>query len=162
MDTPIKLLFLCTGNSCRSIIGEALANHLGQGRLLAYSAGSQPTGKVNAHALEVLARHGVTPEDPRSQSWDEFEQVPLDLVITVCASAAGETCPIWFGEAPKVHWGVEDPAHVVGDQATIDAAFEKTYQEMHQRLSAMLALPLETLDQQQLKNALVAIHQAAE
>ncbi|MFN3712066.1 MAG: arsenate reductase ArsC [Alcanivoracaceae bacterium] len=159
MQLPIRLLFLCTGNSCRSIIGEALANHLGQGKLQAWSAGSQPTGKVNEHALAVLARHGVVPEYPHSQSWDEFEQVPLDLVITVCASAAGETCPIWFGAAPKVHWGVEDPAHVSGDQATIDVAFETTYQEMHQRISALLALPLETLSPAELQQAMSRIHQ---
>jgi arsenate reductase (thioredoxin) len=159
MQFPIRLLFLCTGNSCRSIIGEALANHLGQGRLQAFSAGSQPTGKVNAHALAVLARHGVVPEDPRSQSWDEFEQVPLDLVITVCASAAGETFPVWFGAAPKVHWGVEDPAHVAGDQTTIDAAFETTYQQMHQRISALLALPLSTLSPAALQQAMIQIHE---
>jgi arsenate reductase (thioredoxin) len=159
MQLPIRLLFLCTGNSCRSIIGEALANHLGEGRLVAFSAGSQPTGKVNEHALAVLARHNIVPENPRSQSWDEFEQVPLDLVITVCASAAGETCPVWFGAAPKVHWGVEDPAHVVGDQATIDAAFETTWQQMYQRITALLALPLESLSPAELQQAMVEIHE---
>jgi arsenate reductase (thioredoxin) len=159
MQLPVRLLFLCTGNSCRSIIGEALANHLGQDKLQAFSAGSQPTGKVNANALAVLARHGVVPEGPRSQSWDEFEQVPLDLVITVCASAAGETCPVWFGAAPKVHWGVEDPAHVTGEQAIIDAAFETTYQQMHQRIGALLELPLETLSPEELQQAMIRIHE---
>jgi arsenate reductase (thioredoxin) len=162
MKLPLNILFLCTGNSCRSIIGEALANHLGEGRVLAYSAGSQPTGKVNESALAVLARHGVVPENPRSQSWDEFENVPLDLVITVCASAAGETCPVWFGAASKVHWGVEDPAHVTGDQAIIDAAFETTFRQMHDRLSALLALPLETISEQELKEKMATIHQQAE
>jgi arsenate reductase len=157
MKLPIRLLFLCTGNSCRSIIAEALANHLGQGKLKAVSAGSFPTGKVNDNAIAVLQKHNIPLPELKSQSWDEFENYPLDVVITVCASAAGETCPVWMGDAVKAHWGVEDPAHINGEQAVIEAAFEITYREMHERISALLALDLEGLSLDQLRQSLADI-----
>ncbi|WP_040296926.1 arsenate reductase ArsC [Alcanivorax hongdengensis] len=143
MNTPLNLLFLCTGNSCRSILGEALANHLGEGRLRGLSAGSQPTGQVNPNALAVLARHHVPAGEPSSKSMDDLEGEKVDLVITVCDAAAGEACPIWLGDTLKVHWGLPDPAHVTGTQEEIVGAFEATYQALHARLSALLALDLE-------------------
>lgn len=160
MDLPINILFLCTGNSCRSIIAEALANHLGGGQLQAVSAGSFPTGKVNENAIKVLQKHGVPLPELKSQSWDEFENAPIDVVVTVCASAAGETCPVWMGDAAKAHWGVEDPAYVESvedDDAVIEAAFETTYQQMHGRMSDLMALPLAELSLEQLTLALVDI-----
>lgn len=157
MQLPLKILVLCTGNSCRSIIAEALANHLGEGRLHAFSAGSNPTGQVNPYALAVLARHDVPVQAPRSQSWDEFENQPLDLVITVCDNAAGESCPIWLGDTVKAHWGVPDPAHVAesgADEAVIARAFELTYQQMTCRIERLLALPLEKLSAAELAHEL--------
>lgn len=159
MNLPVRILFLCTGNSCRSIIAEALANHLGQGRLKAYSAGSQPTGQVNPNALAVLERHEVPVHDPSSQSWDEYADVPLDLVVTVCDRAAGESCPLWLGGAVKAHWGVPDPAHVTGTTEEIEAAFELAYRQMKARLERMLALPLESLAPEAVRNELVRIQE---
>lgn len=161
---PIRVLFLCTGNSCRSIIAEALANQLGAGRLRAFSAGSFPSGKVNDDALSVLARHGVQVIDPSSQSWHEYEKAELDLVITVCDAAANESCPVWLGgggkdNAVKAHWGVADPADVSGNAAEIEAAFELTYVEMKQRIEALLRLPLETISAPALQLAAADIQQ---
>lgn len=157
VQLPIRVLFLCTGNSCRSIIAESLANHLGEGRLQAFSAGSQPIGQVNPGALGVLERHAVPVASPSSQSWFEYEDVPLDLVVTVCDAAAGESCPLWLGDAVKAHWGVPDPAHVAGTAAEIRAAFERTYGQMKARIEALLVLPLESLAPAQLRDALADI-----
>jgi arsenate reductase len=154
MELPIRVLFLCTGNSCRSIMAEAMANHLGEGRLRAHSAGSHPTGLVNPHALAVLREHDVPPGEPASRSWDEFEATPLDLVITVCDAAAGESCPLWLSETPKAYWGLPDPAMVEGSPATIAAAFEKTYHRIRRGLESLLALPLAELTPAQLTAAL--------
>lgn len=156
MNSPLNILFLCTGNSCRSIIGEGLANHLGQGRLRAISAGSHPTGQVNPGALAVLSRHGIKMDNPQSQSMDDLEGEQVDLVISVCDAAAGEACPVWLGSAARVHWGLPDPAHVTGSDETIKTAFELTYRQLEQRLQALLALDLDALD----KAALVAEGQA--
>lgn len=157
MKPSLRILFLCTGNSCRSIIAEALANHLGQGRLQAFSAGSHPAGHVNANALAVLARHGIPVGTPRSQSWDDYADEPLDLVITVCDAAAGESCPLWLGNVLKVHWGVPDPAHATGTPEEIEAAFERTYRQMKARMEALLALPLQALAPEALREALTRI-----
>jgi arsenate reductase len=146
MNTPLNVLFLCTGNSCRSIIGEALADHLGQGKLHGLSAGSMPTGKVNENALAVLSRHGVSVNNPSSKSMDDLEGEQIDLVITVCDAAAGESCPVWLGDTPKVHWGLEDPAHVTGSEETIRAAFETTFNELHARIEALAALDLAAIN----------------
>jgi arsenate reductase len=141
-----NVLVLCTGNSARSILGEALFNHLGQGRVRAFSAGSQPSGKVNPVALETLEKHGVPlPPDVRSKSWDEFAApgAPhIDYIFTVCASAAGETCPIWPGHPTTAHWGIADPAHVEPMEARREA-FEVAYQALEKRIKAFLALDLE-------------------
>lgn len=151
---PLTILVLCTGNSCRSILGEALINHLGAGRFRALSAGSRPVGRVNPHALATLARHGLPTEGYRSQSWEEFEGEDIDVLITVCDSAAGETCPAYLGRAVRAHWGLPDPAHVTGSPETVEAAFETTYAALEQRVRALLALPAETLSGPELAEAL--------
>lgn len=156
-----NVLILCTGNSCRSILGEALFNHLGAGRLRAYSAGSRPTGRVNAYALATLARHGLPTEGYASKSWGDLEGTPMDIVITVCDSAAGETCPAYLGQAIRGHWGLPDPAHATGTQAEIDAAFEATYAALEKWVRALLALPLEGMTEDELAGALRRVHQEA-
>ena len=162
MNLPLNVLVLCTVNSCRSIIGESLANHLGAGRLRGLSAGSHPTGSVNPGALAVLARHGIEPQAPASQSMDDLEGETVDLVITVCDAAAGEACPLWLEPTPKVHWGLPDPAHVTGEPAVVEAAFEATYQALKERVGHLAALDLEALDPEALVAACIAIHRGAE
>jgi arsenate reductase len=149
-----NVLILCTGNSCRSILGEALLNHLGGNRFRAFSAGSHPTGKVNPNALAMLARHGLPTEGYASQSWDKFEDTPIDIVISVCDSAAGETCPVYLGSAVRGHWGLPDPAHVTGSPEVIKAAFEATYAALEKRIQKLLALPVETMSRSELAAAL--------
>ncbi|MDD5035977.1 MAG: arsenate reductase ArsC [Methylococcaceae bacterium] len=151
---PLNLLVLCTGNSCRSILGEALINHLGKGRFRAFSAGSHPTGTVNPHALATLARHGLPIEGYASQSWDEFKDTPIDILISVCDSAAGEACPLYLGSAVRGHWGLPDPAHVDGSAEVIEAAFEATYAALEKRILQLLELPVETLSKLELAKAL--------
>ncbi|MCH2556534.1 MAG: arsenate reductase ArsC [Alcanivorax sp.] len=158
MKMPLKLLFLCTANSCRSILGEALANHLGEGRLVARSAGSHPSGRVNAHALAVLERHGVPVGRPTSKSMDDLEDPWFDVVITVCDAAAGEACPVWLSESARVHWGIPDPAAAEGDEAHIQAVFEDTYARLRARLEDVVALDLESLNPLGLTAALQKIH----
>lgn len=150
----LKILVLCTGNSCRSILGEALINHLGEGRFQAFSAGSHPTGKVNPNALATLTRHGVTTEGFSSQSWDEFDGLGIDIAITVCDSAAGEVCPVYLNNTIRAHWGLPDPAHVTGSQEVIEAAFEATYAALEKRVHQLLALPVETMSKPELTEAL--------
>lgn len=164
---PINILVLCTGNSARSILGEALFNHLGNqatpGRVRAFSAGSQPSGRVNPLALETLERHGVPPPEARSKSWDEFAApgAPrLDYIFTVCASAAGEACPVWPGHPATAHWGIDDPAHVEPLEAR-RAAFEKAYGQLERRIRAFLALPLESMPAAEVGVAARLIHEAA-
>ena len=143
---PMTILVLCTGNSCRSIIGEALINALGEDRFRGLSAGSHPTGQVNPGALAVLARHGITPANPASKSMDDLADENIDLIITVCDSAAGEACPVWLGDVPKLHWGLPDPAHVEGTEEEIAAAFEATYQQLESRLQALFDVSLDDLN----------------
>jgi arsenate reductase len=149
-----NVLILCTGNSCRSIIGEALINHLGAGRFRAWSAGSQPTGRVNPGALAILQEHGVATEGYFSKSWDSLTEVPFDLVITVCDNAAGETCPLFSGKAIKAHWGIPDPAHVVGNADEVHAAFAKAYEQLEARIQQLLRLPIEHMDDSALRASL--------
>lgn len=157
---PFHVLVLCTGNSARSILGEALFSHLGAGRFQAYSAGSQPSGKVNPVALETLEKHGVPLPEARSKSWNEFA-VPgapeIDFIFTVCASAAGETCPIWPGHPTTAHWGIADPAHVE-PMAARREAFELAYRLLKQRIEAFVALPLETMTAAEIAQAAKCIH----
>lgn len=140
----MNVLFLCTGNSCRSILGEATFNHLAPAGWSAMSAGSQPAGYVHPRSLMLLGREGIATEGCFSKSWDKLPATP-DIVITVCASAAGETCPAYLGPVLRTHWGVEDPAHAAGTDEEIDAAFMKAYRILRTRIEAFLALPLEEL-----------------
>lgn len=143
----MNILVLCTGNSARSILLESLLNHHGDGRVTAFSAGSQPAGKVNAHAVALLKKKGHETGAFRSKSWDEFEtqDAPeMDIVITVCGSAAAETCPMWPGTPLRAHWGVEDPAAASPDQA--EAAFAEAYAILQRRADAFLAGPIEEMD----------------
>lgn len=135
----MNVLFLCTGNSCRSLIAEALFNHLAPVGWHAISAGSQPTGKLNERALALLERKGIPTDGYYSKSWDALPLTP-DIVVTVCASAAGETCPAWLGPVLRTHWGVEDPSHVEGSEAEIAAAFERAYAILCARIEAFFAL----------------------
>lgn len=154
----MNILFLCTGNSCRSLISEALCNHLAPPGLQAFSAGSAPTGVLNPRALALLASKGIATEGYFSKSWAELDFTP-DIVITVCASAAGETCPAYLGPAVRAHWGVDDPSHVEGSEAQIAAAFEACYAILRARIEAFLALPLDRLkdDRPRLRAALQQI-----
>ena len=140
----MNILFLCTGNSCRSILGEAVFNHLAPAGWHAMSAGSKPTGKVHPRSLALLAREGISTEGCHSKSWDNLLLTP-DIVITVCSSAAGETCPAYLGPVLRTHWDVKDPAQVTGTDAEIDSAFEKAYRNLRARIEAFLALPLESI-----------------
>jgi len=140
----MNVLFLCTGNSCRSILAEATFNHLAPVGWQAVSAGSKPTGYVHPRSLALLAREGIATEGYHSKSWDDLPLTP-DVVVTVCASAAGETCPVYLGPVLRTHWGVEDPAHATGTDEEIDAAFMIAYQILRARIEAFLALPLSEL-----------------
>jgi arsenate reductase len=149
MTTTYSVLFLCTGNSARSILAEALLNSAGAGRFKAYSAGSFPKGAVNPHALRFLESSGLPTEGLRSKSWDEFAKPgapPLDLVITVCDNAAGEICPIWPGMPITAHWGMPDPAAVEGSDAEIAAAFRLTARQLRARIDPLLNLPIASID----------------
>ena len=140
----MTVLFLCTGNSCRSILGEATFNHLAPEGWRALSAGSHPTGVVHPRSLALLRREGISTEGLHSKSWDDLPVTP-DVVLTVCASAAGETCPAYLGPVLRAHWGVEDPAHVTGPEDVIEAAFATAYRTLRARIEALLALPLDEL-----------------
>jgi arsenate reductase len=184
MSKNFNVLVLCTGNSARSILGEMLLNHLGKGRIEAYSAGSKPGGVVNPVALETLAKHGVPCAGARSKSWDEFavppaptfvpaarqgglnveksdlslhEGIAFDFIFTVCGNAAQETCPVWPGHPTTAHWGIPDPAHVEPMDARREA-FEEAYQSLKKRIEAFLALPLETMSREEALAAARRIH----
>src|SRR3954471_12305431 len=149
-DEALNVLFLCTGNSARSILAEALVNHWGQGKFAGYSAGSLPKGKVHPIALELLAQMKLPTAGLRSKSWDEFAQpgAPrMDFVFTVCDNAAAEMCPVWPGQPMTAHWGVPDPAAVTGSEAEIAFAFADSYRMLNARISIFVSLPLHSLDQ---------------
>lgn len=153
-DRIYNVLFLCTGNTARSVLAEGILRHEGEGRFRAFSAGSQPKGVVNPFALKVLAAHGYPSDGYRSKSWDEFagpNAPSMDFIFTVCDSAAGETCPYWPGNPATAHWGIEDPAAVEGPDWVKEAAFEKAFSYMRNRIRAFIALPLASLDQISLK-----------
>lgn len=141
----MNVLFLCTGNSCRSILAEATFNALAPAGWRAMSAGSQPTGEVHPRSLALLRREGISTEGLHSKSWEGLPVTP-DIVITVCGNAAGETCPAYLGKAIRAHWGVEDPAKATGTEEEIGAAFETAYRTLRTRIEALFALPLDTLD----------------
>ena len=148
-ERPFNTLFLCTGNSARSVMAEAILNKLGAGRFRAYSAGSQPKGQVNPHTLALLESLGYDTKSFRSKSWSEFARTgapALDFVFTVCDNAAGETCPVWPGQPMTAHWGVPDPAEASGTPAEIALAFKDAYRMLHQRIAIFAALPIRSLD----------------
>jgi arsenate reductase len=142
----MNVLFLCTGNSCRSILGEATFNHLAPSGWRAMSAGSKPTGQVHPRSLALLAREGISTEGYYSKSWNDLPITP-DIVLSVCGNAANETCPAYLGRVLRSHWGVEDPAHVTGTDAEIDAAFMNAYRILRHRIEQFLELPLNELQQ---------------
>lgn len=145
---PLNVLFLCTGNSARSAMAESILAKIGQGRFRAYSAGSQPTGKTNPFALALLAERGYPIADLRSKSWDEFarpDAPKMDAIVTVCDNAAGEVCPVWPGHPATAHWGFPDPAAVAGNEGEKRAAFADVFAMIHERLDALVALPVEDL-----------------
>lgn len=133
-----RVLVLCTGNSCRSIMAEALFNQIGAGSIKAVSAGSAPAGYVHPKSIETLERHGIDPGQPRSKSWDEFDGQSFDLVVTVCDAAAAESCPVFLGKAEKLHWGTPDPAQATGDADAIEAAFDNAFFMLKQRIEGFL------------------------
>ena len=147
----MRVLFMCTHNSCRSILSEALFNHLAPEGVEAVSSGSFPSGRVNQRALQTLEEAGVPTAGLSSKASDAFEASPPDIVITVCDRAAGEACPIFFGPALKAHWGLADPSEATGSEAEITAAFETTLAKIRERLSAFFELPLETIGPNELK-----------
>jgi arsenate reductase len=155
--TPFQVLFLCTGNSARSVIAEAYLNAAGKGRFVAHSAGSHPTGAVNAFALELLQRNRIEVAGLRSKSWSEFAAPgapELDFVFTVCDNAAGEVCPIWPGQPMSAHWGVNDPAAVQGTEEAKRRAFFRAYNELSTRINLFVSLPIDKLDRLVLKKKL--------
>lgn len=159
MANPVhSVLFLCTGNSCRSILAEAIFNHLAPTGWRALSAGSKPTGQVHPRSLALLSREGISTEGYSSKSWDDLSLTP-EIVVTVCSNAAGETCPAYLGPALRAHWGVDDPAHVTGTEDEINAAFMNAYKILRTRIEAFCALPLDQLthDPSRLKRELERI-----
>jgi len=162
--TPFNVLFLCTGNSARSILAEAYLNAAGKGRFAAYSAGSHPAGAVNPFALELLQKNRIDAADLRSKSWDEFARpgAPvLDFVFTVCDNAAGEVCPIWPGQPMTAHWGIQDPAAAQGNEEVKRRAFLRAFSELSTRINLFMSLPLDKLDRLVLKKKLDEIGRAA-
>ncbi|MCE5181678.1 MAG: arsenate reductase ArsC [Betaproteobacteria bacterium] len=156
-DKTYNILFLCTGNSARSILAEALLNHLGKGRFRAYSAGSHPAGAVNPFAIELLQRSKLPVADLRSKSWDEFAAPgapEFDFVFTVCDNAAGEACPAWPGQPMTAHWGIEDPAAAEGSDEDKRRAFSLALAQLNRRISIFVSLPVEKLDKLSLKKQL--------
>lgn len=161
-EALFRILVLCTGNSARSILGEAILGQLGAGRIVAYSAGSRPKGVPHPAALRLLSTKGIDVAPFRSKSWDEFTSAnapKIDLAITVCGNAAGEACPLFLGAPLKAHWGLPDPADVTGDIAAVDAAFDQTWRWLEMRVRALLALPFETMDRTELAAELARIGQ---
>jgi protein-tyrosine-phosphatase len=154
---PLNVLFLCTGNSARSIMAEAILNREGRGKFRAFSAGSQPTGKVNPLAINLLRKLNYDVSALRSKSWDEFatpDAPPLDFVFTVCDDAANEACPIWPGQPMSAHWGLPDPAKATGNDAERALAFDDCFRMLNQRISIFVSLPLENLSKLSLQHHL--------
>ena len=159
-DRPFNALFLCTGNSARSIIGEAVLNKLGSGRFRAFSAGSQPKGQVNPNTIQLLDGLGYDTSQFRSKSWSEFAAPgapALDFVFSVCDNAASEACPFWPGQPMTAHWGVPDPAEASGTPAEVALVFKDAYRMLHQRIAVFTSLPIRSLDQLSLQAKLKEI-----
>ena len=149
----MNILFLCTGNSCRSIIAEATFNHLAQPNIRAMSAGSNPTGEIHPRSIALLNKKGINTDGYYSKSWHDLRFSP-DIVITVCGNAAGETCPAYLGEVMRAHWGVDDPAKVTGTDVEMNTSFENAYKILRNRILAFLALPLDKIDKATLQSEL--------
>ena len=163
MDRPLNVLFLCTGNSARSILAEAILNHDGGGQFKAFSAGSNPTGTVNPWAIHTLETLGYPAAGYHSKSWSEFAAGPeLDLIFTVCDDAAAETCPVWPGRPNSAHWGIPDPAAVDGSEAEKAAAFLDAFRMLKRRIDLLLALPIASLEELALRERLQAIGKQAD
>jgi arsenate reductase len=159
-DKSYNVLILCTGNSARSVLAEAILNKIGAGKFSAYSAGSQPKGQVNPNTVQLLQKLGYDTAGFRSKSWSEFARPgapALDFVFTVCDDAAGETCPVWPGQPMTAHWGIPDPAAATGTDAEIAIAFSDAYRMLQRRIEAFAALPIKALDSMTLRNKLRAI-----
>jgi arsenate reductase len=155
-----NVLFLCTANSARSIMAEAILNQNGKGHFIAYSAGSQPAAAVNPHAIALLKRHNISTEKLRAKDWSEFarpDAPKMDFVLTVCDRAAGEVCPVWPGQPMTAHWGVDDPAAAGGDEAAIMKAFYDAYMVLNRRIGIFLNLPIDKLDHISLRRELTDI-----
>lgn len=165
MQYPASVLFLCTGNSARSIMAEAIMNRVGVGKFKAYSAGSYPKGAVHPRTLELLKRNYYRTEDLRSKGWDAFagsDAPNLDFVFTVCDAAIGEVCPVWPGQPMTAHWGIPDPAAATGNEAQIALAFADAYRTLHNRISLFISLPLARLDGLSLQRRLDEIGKSAD
>ncbi|MBX9849149.1 MAG: arsenate reductase ArsC [Rhodocyclaceae bacterium] len=164
-DKTYNVLFLCTGNSARSVLAETILNHTGKGRFKAYSAGSHPNGQVNPYAIKYLQQQGLPTEGLRSKSWDEFaapDAPHFDFIITVCDNAAGEVCPVWPGKPTSGHWGIEDPAAVEGTDEQKLAAFAHAFTLMNRRISLLINLPDTKLEAQAIKHELKQIGELRE
>ena len=162
-QSPYHVLFLCTGNSARSILAETILNHKGKGRFRAFSAGSHPSGRVHPAAIDLLQKLNHSVASLRSKSWEEFSgpKAPeIDFVFTVCGSAAAEVCPVWSGQPLSAHWGLPDPAAVEGAEDEIHLAFADTYRMLEHRISRLVNLPLESLDRLGLQKQFDAIGNA--
>jgi arsenate reductase len=157
---PLNVLFLCTGNSARSILAESILNRLGKGQFHAFSAGSHPSGAVNPFALELLRKLDFPTQGLRSKSWDEFASPSsphFDFIITVCDNAAGEACPVWLGRPTSAHWGIPDPAAVQGSDDEKRAAFDRAFKSMESRIERFLRLPLSSMDHGGINREMAAI-----
>lgn len=152
-----KILFLCTGNSCRSIMAEAILNHYGGDRVAGYSAGSFPTGKVHPLSIETLKLNGINTSECRSKSWDEFIDMHTDILVTTCDSIAGESCPIFPGSPIKLHWSIPDPGKLNGSQGEVKAEFMRVYAMLERRINDLINLPLEAMEMDELQKKLGAI-----
>ena len=153
-DRPLNVLFLCTGNSCRSSLAEQLLNHHGKGRFIAFSAGSTPTGNVNKYAIEALKRRGISIKGLRSKNWNEFgeyDSIKMDIVITVCDNARGEVCPIWPGHPVSAHWGLSDPADFSGSEADTSATFDTTLENLEILIFGLIDLSIKQISTEKLE-----------
>jgi arsenate reductase len=156
-ERPYNVLFLCTGNSARSVLAEVLLNQMGRGRFRAYSAGSTPTGRVNPYAIDLLQKNRLPVEGLASKSWNAFaapDAPVMDFVFTVCDNAAGEVCPVWPGQPMSAHWGISDPAAVEGDEGSKRKAFFRAYNELSHRIGIFVNLPMDKLDRLSLQKRL--------
>lgn len=153
----MKVLYICTHNRCRSILSEAITNHFSAGKIEARSAGSQPSGEVHPLSLKYLTEAGISIKGLKSESWDGFEEFSPDLVVTVCDSAANESCPVWFGKAVKVHWGLVDPSKLDGTDEEKGVAFRNTIEEVKERVVSLMEIDFSELNQKQQRDALTTL-----